>query len=34
MLPKKPDDILLAQIFQQIALLGAVHPVFQPVTSQ
>lgn len=34
MLPKKPDDILLAEIFQQIARLGAVHPVFQPATSQ
>lgn len=31
MLPKKPDAILLADIFQQIARLGAIHPVFQPV---
>jgi hypothetical protein len=31
MLPQKP---LLAGIFQQIARLGAIHPVFQPPTSQ
>ena len=30
MLPEKPDAILLADIFQQIARLGAIHPVFQP----
>jgi len=34
MLPEKPDGILLAEIFQQIAHLGAIHPVFQPATSQ
>jgi len=34
MLRKKPDDILLAEIFQQIARLGAIHPVSQPVSSQ
>ncbi|MEO8357707.1 MAG: transposase [Chloroflexota bacterium] len=34
MLPKKPDGILLAEIFHQIARLGAIHPVSQPVTSQ
>lgn len=34
MLPKKPDAILLADIFQQIARLGAIHPVFRPATSQ
>lgn len=34
MLPHKPDDILLAEIFQQIACLGAIHPVFQPISSQ
>ena len=27
---EKPDAILLADIFQQIARLGAIHPVFQP----
>jgi putative transposase len=27
MLPQKPDDILLADIFQKIARLGAIHPV-------
>jgi hypothetical protein len=31
LLPKKPDGILLAEIFEQIARLGMVHPVFQPV---
>jgi hypothetical protein len=30
MLPQKPDAILLANIFEQIAQLGAIHPVFQP----
>jgi putative transposase len=34
MLPEKPDGILLAEIFQQIARLGAIHPTYQPVTSQ
>lgn len=34
MLPQKPDGFLLAEIFQQIARLGAIHPVFQPVSSQ
>lgn len=34
MLPQKPDGILLAEIFQQIARLGAIHPVSQPVSSQ
>jgi hypothetical protein len=34
MLPQKPDAILLADIFQQIARLGAIHPVFQPTTNQ
>jgi putative transposase len=31
LLPQKPDGILLAEIFQQIARLGMVHPVFEPV---
>jgi putative transposase len=30
LLPQKPDGILLAQIFEQIARLGMVHPVFEP----
>jgi putative transposase len=30
MLPQKPDAILLADIFQQIARLGAIHSVYQP----
>jgi len=30
MLPQKPDAILLADIFQQIARLGAIHSVLQP----
>lgn len=34
MLPERPDGILLAEIFQQIARLGAIHPVSQPVSSQ
>jgi len=31
LLPQKPDGILLAEIFEQIARLGMVHPVFQPI---
>jgi hypothetical protein len=31
MLAHKPDAILLADIFQQIARLGAIHPVFNPL---
>ena len=34
MLPEKPDAILLAEIFQQIARMGAIHSVSQPATSQ
>ena len=34
MLPQKPDAILLAEIFQQIARLGAIHPVPILSTSQ
>ena len=34
MLPEKPDAILLAEIFQQIARLGAIHPAVLPVSSQ
>jgi hypothetical protein len=30
LLPQKPDAILLAKIFEQIARLGMVHPAFQP----
>jgi len=33
MLPQKPDAILLADIFQQLARLGAIHPAFQPANS-
>jgi putative transposase len=33
MLPEKPDAFLLADIFLQIARLGAIHPVFQPSAS-
>ncbi len=33
MLPQKPDPILLADIFLQIARLGAIHPVSQPSAS-
>lgn len=30
LLPRKPDGILLAEIFEQIARLGMVHPAFEP----
>ena len=33
LLPQKPDAILLAQIFKQIARLGMVHPLFEPVST-
>jgi putative transposase len=33
LLPEKPDAILLADIFQHIACLGAIHPLIQPATS-
>lgn len=33
LLPQKPDSILLAKIFQQIARLGMVHPAFQPLST-
>jgi putative transposase len=33
MLPQKPDGILLAEIFEQIARLGMVHPVFEPAST-
>ena len=33
LLPQKPDGILLAQIFEQIARLGMVHPLFEPVSA-
>ena len=33
LLPQKPDGILLAEIFEQIARLGMVHPVFKPVST-
>ena len=32
-LPQKPDRILLAEIFEQIARLGMVHPVFEPLST-
>jgi putative transposase len=33
MLPEKPDAILLADIFQRITQLGAIHPISQPAAS-
>jgi len=33
LLPQKPDGILLAEIFEQIARLGMVHPTFAPVST-
>lgn len=33
MLPEKPDAILLADIFQQIARLGMIHPALEPSVS-
>jgi putative transposase len=33
LLPQKPDSILLDKVFEQIARLGMVHPVFEPVST-
>jgi putative transposase len=33
LLPRKPDGILLAEIFQQIARLGMVHPISEPAST-
>jgi putative transposase len=33
MLPQKPDAILLANIFEQIARLGMIHPALEPSVS-
>jgi putative transposase len=33
LLPEKPDAILLADIFQHLARLGAIHPLIQPSAS-
>ncbi len=33
LLPQKPDGILLAGIFEHIARLGMVHPVFEPAST-
>ena len=33
LLPQKPEGILLAEIFEQIARLGMVHPVFQQLST-
>ena len=33
LLPQKPDGILLTEIFEQIARLGMVHPVFEPLST-
>jgi len=33
LLPRKPEGILLTEIFQQIARLGMVHPAFEPVST-
>lgn len=33
LLPQKPHGILLAEIFQQIARLGMIHPAFEPIST-
>jgi hypothetical protein len=32
-LPKKPDDILIAQLFRAVATLGSIHVAKAPVSS-
>ena len=33
MLPQKPDDNLVAQLFHKVAALGRIHPLKVPVSS-
>jgi hypothetical protein len=33
MLPEKPDSILVAQLFRNIAALGSIHVANSPVSS-
>lgn len=33
MLPQKPDDILVSQLFHKVAALGRIHPAKTPVPS-
>jgi hypothetical protein len=33
MLPQKPDDNLVSQLFQKVAALGHIHPANLPVSS-
>jgi putative transposase len=33
MLPQKPDDHLVSQLFLKVAALGRIHPANQPVSS-
>ena len=33
MLPQKPDDNLVSQLFRKVAALGRIHPVKEPVSS-
>jgi putative transposase len=33
LLPQKPDGILLTEIFEQIARLGMIHPMLEPVST-
>lgn len=33
LLPQKPDGILLTEIFEQIARLGMIHPILEPVST-
>ena len=32
-LPQKPDDNLVSQLFQKVAALGRIHPAKMPVSS-
>jgi putative transposase len=33
LVPQKPDGILLAKVFERIARLGMVRPIFEPVST-
>ena len=33
-LPEKPDDILLAQLFRKVASLGSIHLAYSPISSE
>lgn len=33
MLPQKPDDYFVSQLFHKVAAVGRIHPLIEPVSS-